>query len=58
MTHALQKSLYKTIKSRAEGKHAPDIFIDLSKAFDTLDHQTLVNLIAKLWYKGLSTVDF
>ena len=35
-THALHKFVDKTTRSRAEGKHTQDIFIDLSKAFGLL----------------------
>ena len=41
-THALHKSIDIINRSRAEGKHVLGIFIDLSKAFDTLDHDKLV----------------
>ena len=49
-THALHKSVDIITRSMAEGKHVLGIFIDLSKAFDTLDHQTL---IVKLQNSGI-----
>ena len=40
-------------KSLSEGKFSMGIFIDLSKAFDTVDHQILLNKLAHLGIRGI-----
>jgi hypothetical protein len=42
-THALHKSVETITKNLKQGKHVLGVFIDLSKAFDTLDHSTLLS---------------
>ena len=49
-THALHKSVHSISNSLANGKHVLGIFIDLSKAFDTLDHSILLH---KLYTYGI-----
>ena len=41
-SHALNYSVDQLTKSIASGQHTIGIFIDLSKAFDTIDHQKLL----------------
>ena len=51
-THALHKSVDIITNSRERGKHVLGIFIDLSKAFDTLDHQTLISKLENYGVRG------
>ena len=53
-THALHKSVDSISKSLASGKHVLGIFIDLSKAFDTLDHQTLLSKLENYGIRGVA----
>ena len=46
-SHALHYSINCIEKSIKKGNNVLGIFIDLSKAFDTIDHKIL---LAKLWY--------
>ena len=49
-SHALHKSVHSISNSLANGKHVLGVFIDLSKAFDTLDHGILLH---KLYTYGI-----
>ena len=51
-THALHKSVDSITKSLADHKHVLGIFIDLSKAFDTLDHQILLKKLENYGIRG------
>ena len=51
-THALHKSVDFITKSMSDGKHVLGIFIDLSKAFDTLDHQILLHKLFNYGIRG------
>ena len=51
-THALHKSVDIITNSRERGKHVLGIFIDLSKAFDTLDHRTLISKLENYGVRG------
>ena len=45
--HAVGELVGQVVKGQATGKHTVSVFIDLSKAFDTLDHQTLLKKLEK-----------
>ena len=51
-THALHKSVNDITKSIAKNKHVLGIFIDLSKAFDTLDHNILLRKLENYGIRG------
>ena len=55
--HALHKSVHSISNSLANGKHVLRVFIDLSKAFDKLDHRFLLHeLYTYEQVKGLTEV--
>ena len=51
-SHALHKSVDSITKSLANGRHVLGIFIDLSKAFDTLDHNILLSKLEHYGVRG------
>lgn len=51
-THALHKSVDDIIKSISNNNHVVGIFIDLSKAFDTLDHTILLRKLENYGIRG------
>ena len=51
-THALHKSVDSITRTLANGKHVLGIFIDLSKAFDTLDHKILLSKLENYGIRG------
>ena len=53
--HAINFSVNKVLSEIEQGKHVLGIFIDLSKAFDTLDHSKLLH---KLDYYGIRGVAY
>ena len=52
--HAIIELQNRIIKNLAENKHCIGIFIDLSKAFDTLDHTIMLNKLYKYGIRGLA----
>ena len=49
-SHAINYSVNKILNETEQKKHVIGIFIDLSKAFDTIEHQKLLD---KLEYYGI-----
>ena len=52
--HAVGELVGQVVKGQALGKHTVGVFIDLSKAFDTLDHSTLLKKLEKYGIHGTS----
>ena len=48
--HAVVQLVDQIIKSFENNKYTLGVFIDLSKAFDTLDHSILLKNIGTIWY--------
>ena len=44
----------KVTESIESNNYTVGIFIDLQKAFDTIDHSILIKKIGLLWHKGYS----
>ena len=53
--HAIIELTDKSTKAIDEGKYTIGIFLDLSKAFDTINHQILLN---KLKHYGITKEDY
>ena len=51
-SHAINYSMDKVAKELDEGKHVLGIFIDLSKAFDTIDHTKLLRKLENYGIRG------
>ena len=51
-THALHRSVHNISKSLSNNMHVLGIFIDLSKAFDTLDHGILLKKVENYGIRG------
>ena len=53
--YAIIQLLDKITESFANKEHIIGVFMDLSKAFDTIDHDILIYTIKKIWNTGYST---
>ena len=52
--HAINYSVNKIISELQQRNHVISIFIDLSKAFDTLDHSKLITKLEHYGIRGMS----
>ena len=50
--HAISELVSEILKSREEGLYTLSLFIDLSKAFDTIEHTVLIKKLSKYGIRG------
>ena len=55
-SHAINKSVSIINEALQQRKHMIAIFVDLSKAFDTLDHSTLLSKLSHYGIRGRQTL--
>ena len=52
--HAIAELVGKIVKGKEKGEHTIAIFLDLSKAFDTLEHKTLFKKLENYGIRGIA----
>ena len=52
--HAIAELVGKIVKGKEKGEHTIAIFLDLSKAFDTLEHETLFKKLEIYGIRGIA----
>ena len=51
--HALMELFGKIIQAKDQGMHSAALFLDLSKAFDTLNHEVLTHKLKRYGIRGI-----